>query len=241
MALRCPSCGFDNRDDALLCNLCQTLFRRASARPTGAPLPPRLGTTPPAAGPAGTAASVGALDAAVRRAIDALASGDGTMGIAIARDLFLRGAAAALASVTEQLGRQWLDRTAAPEGVRAGARALLTGAACAVREEDEPEAMRLLTEAYHLTGDDGEAHAGLALLLAGVRARAELIVEDAAEAHYAALRAKARELALLSGRRPDAIAAYAALLDLVPEPAISPRDRGRREQITQTLAVLRSL
>ncbi len=240
MALKCHSCGYENRDDALMCNLCQTLFRSAGERPSSAPAARGM-TPPPSAGPAGSAASPAALDAAVRRAADALASGDGTTGIAIARDLFLRGGAAALATVTEQVGRQWLDRTAPPEGLRVGAQALLTAAAAAVREEDEPEAMRLLTEAYHLTGDTGEAHKGLLVLLAGVRARTELIADEPAEARYAALRAQARSLALVSGRRGEAIAAYEALLALVPDPASSPRDRGRREQISQTLAMLRSL
>jgi len=240
MARRCHSCGYENRDDALLCNLCQALFRTANERPSAAP---GRGMTPPpaAAGPAGSAASPGALDAAVRRAADALASGDGETGIAIARDLFLRGAAPALATVTEQVGRQWLDRTALPEGLRAGAHALITAAAAAVREEDEPEAMRLLTEAYHLTGDTGEAHKGLLVLLAGVRARTELIADEPAEARYAASRAEARSLAVAPGKRAEAILAYEALLALVPDPAVSPRDRGRREQIAQTLTMLRSL
>src|ERR1051326_6076416 len=39
--MKCPRCGYENRDDARFCNLCQTIFKKQTAPPpTPAPPPP---------------------------------------------------------------------------------------------------------------------------------------------------------------------------------------------------------
>src|SRR5881628_2272880 len=45
--MKCPRCGYENRDDALYCNLCQTIFKKRS--PPAQPAPPRPPPPPPAA------------------------------------------------------------------------------------------------------------------------------------------------------------------------------------------------
>ncbi|MEW6368036.1 MAG: tetratricopeptide repeat protein [Acidobacteriota bacterium] len=59
MAFKCPSCGYENRDDALMCTLCQVIFRREPPKAPAAPPAaarqrmPQPGSQTPEARPAG--------------------------------------------------------------------------------------------------------------------------------------------------------------------------------------------
>ena len=51
MALTCDACGYDNKDDALMCNLCGKIFRKEKKREPEAPaaeaVQPAPSTAPP--------------------------------------------------------------------------------------------------------------------------------------------------------------------------------------------------
>ena len=102
MPFKCPSCGEINRDDALMCSLCQALFKKAAPRHppavTGHPAWPQVQRN---------------LDA-VRAAIGAEHWDDARRSMHEALSALPRAAATAL---VVSLGRQWAAETSDPRAI----------------------------------------------------------------------------------------------------------------------------